>query len=560
METIQVLNDQKEQVATLSKFKDRSITMTLSSGDKTMTFQYPVTDPQVDLLREEYYLCTKTDRYVLKQKEGGDQYNTYTATLDVEDLEGMVFPYGFESDEQTISKCLEFAFDGTGWHVGVCSIKKKRTIDIQESTTAWEVLQKALSTYRCECRINTMEKTVDIYEQIGSDKGAYFIEKLNLKKLTLKSDTYDFYTRIYPIGKDGITPRAVTGKDYIDNFQYSSKIKAVVWKDERYTNTTSLIEDATAKLDEMSKPLKAYTVNVIDLASASAKYSALTYDMGDTVTLVSKSKKVKEKQRIVKMTIYPEDRSKNTVEISNVNKSFAEVQKEATEVAKGEAIEVSNRSTKKILEDYATTEEVETKFTANQEEIIAEVRKKVGNDEIISRINQSAEEIQIQAGKINFKGKITVTDLADDSGIATKNDLEGFVDEETATQITKDTVTTQYVNTLKVEAGSVKAENIEGKAIHGIEFLTKQRTQLNEEVVGLYIGEDGLDFCWDASNEWSESALGHFRITSKALTIIVSGHTVLSCNADVRHYGSNIGEHVYVPTLMYDTLVNGKEP
>lgn len=64
------------------------------------------------------------------------------------------------------------------------------------------------------------------------------MEGLNLRKISLKSDTYDFYTRIYPIGKDGITPEWLTGKDYIDNFQYSSKIKAYVWKDERYTNTT----------------------------------------------------------------------------------------------------------------------------------------------------------------------------------------------------------------------------------------------------------------------------------------------------------------------------------
>lgn len=130
------------------------------------------------------------------------------------------------------------------------------TIDEQESVTAWDVLQKCLTTYRCECIIHSLTKTIDIYDRIGSDKGCYFMEGLNLRKISLKSDTYDFYTRIYPIGKDGITPEWLTGKDYIDNFQYSSKIKAYVWKDERYTNTTSLIEDATAKIEEMSRPYK----------------------------------------------------------------------------------------------------------------------------------------------------------------------------------------------------------------------------------------------------------------------------------------------------------------
>ena len=292
----------------------------------------------------------------------------------MEELEGTAFPYGFESDEQTIKACLEFAFEGTGWHVGTCTVTKKRTIDEQESVTAWDVLQKCLTTYRCECIIRSLTKTIDIYDRIGSDRGCYFMEGLNLRKISLKSDTYDFYTRIYPIGKDGITPEWLTGKDYIDNFQYSSKIKAYVWKDERYTNTTSLIEDATAKIEEMSRPYKAYTAEVVDLAKASEEYKdILSYGIGDTVTLVSKKTRTKEKQRIVKITEYPETSEKNTVEISNARKTFAEIQKEETAAATEEAISISNRATKKVLENYLTTEEIETKITASKEAVEAGV-------------------------------------------------------------------------------------------------------------------------------------------------------------------------------------------
>ena len=292
----------------------------------------------------------------------------------MEELEGTPFPYGFESNEQTIKACLEFAFEGTGWHVGTCTVKKKRTIDEQESVTAWDVLQKCLTTYRCECIIYSLTKTIDIYDRIGSDKGCYFMEGLNLRKISLKSDTYDFYTRIYPIGKDGITPEWLTGKDYIDNFQYSSKIKAYVWKDERYTNTTSLIEDATAKIEEMSRPYKAYTAEVVDLAKASEEYKdILSYGIGDTVTLVSKKTRTREKQRIVKITEYPESPEKNTVEISNARKTFAEIQKEETAAATEEAVSISNRATKKVLENYSTTEEIETKITASKEAVEAGV-------------------------------------------------------------------------------------------------------------------------------------------------------------------------------------------
>lgn len=367
---MQIFNDKKKRIGTLSGFKDREITTTLDSGDKELSFSYPTTGALVDLLKEEYYIRTKTDEYVIKAVEKGEQFNKYTAVLNVEELEGTPFPYGFESQEQTIKACLEFAFEGTGWHVGTCTVTKKRTIDEQESVTAWDVLQKCLTTYRCECIIHSLAKTIDIYDRIGSDKGCYFMEGLNLRKISLKSDTYDFYTRIYPIGKDGITPEWLTGKDYIDNFQYSSKIKAYVWKDERYTNTTSLIEDATAKIEEMSRPYKAYTAEVVDLAKASEEYKdILSYGIGDTVTLVSKKTRTREKQRIVKITEYPESPEKNTVEISNARKTFAEIQKEETAAATEEAVSISNRTTKKVLENYSTTEDVETKITASKEAV-----------------------------------------------------------------------------------------------------------------------------------------------------------------------------------------------
>ena len=145
---MQIFNDRKKRIGTLSGFKDRAITTTLDSGDKEMTFAYPASGALVGLLQEEYYIHTKTDEFVIKAVEKGEQFNKYTAVLNVEELEGTAFPYGFESDEQTIRACLEFAFEGTRWHVGTCTVTKKRTIDEQENITAWDVLQKCLSTYR----------------------------------------------------------------------------------------------------------------------------------------------------------------------------------------------------------------------------------------------------------------------------------------------------------------------------------------------------------------------------------------------------------------------------
>ena len=432
---MQIFNDKKQRVGILKGFKDRKIVKTLDSGDKELTFKYPSDGKQVDLLKEEYYIRTKEDEYVIRKRKTGTQFNEYTAQLNVEELESAVFPYGFESKEQTIRACLEFAFEGTGWKVGTCQITKKRTINKDEETNAWKVLQDCLSTYRVECKINSLTKTIDIYEQIGADRGRYFIEGLNLKKLTVTSDTYDFYTRLIPLGKDGIGIEWL-GKPYLENYQYSSKIKTYVWSDERYTNTTSLIEDGIAKLEEMSKPYVAYKADVIDLARQSKKYSSVfDFDIGDTVWMISKSTKTKEKQRIVKLTEYPEAPRSNTVELSNATKTFAEVQQEATDQAKSEAIKIANSSAKKVLEDgYYTKTEVETHITASKEEIELGVSKTYETKTIVDQkiksvndltdeklteystteqmqaaINLKAEEIDLEVSKV-YETKTSVTE------------------------------------------------------------------------------------------------------------------------------------------------------
>ena len=393
---LQIFDENGNRIGTLTNYKDRAITESLDSGDKELSFLYPITGPMTDLLKEECYIRTKTDEFVLKSVDMGDNYNTYTASLNVEGLEAAVFVSGFESVEKTVEECLNTAFVGTGWKVKVYGVTKRRTIRETDSTSAWNILQKALTTYRCECRIDSLSKSVEIYERIGEDKGCYFMEGLNIKKPTKKSDTYDFYTRIYPIGKDGITPAAITGKDYIDNFQYSKKVKPFVWKDERYTDVESLVEDATAKLEELSRPHKEFAVEVKDLAKAKTSESnvytdILSYEIGDTVTLISKTGRIREKQRIVKLVRYPESPEKNTAEISNASKTFAEIQQEEVDsLSDSIADEVENRKE----EDSKTTVRLEK----TEQSIEAEVSQRIAeNLELATKIASTAHKISMTA-------------------------------------------------------------------------------------------------------------------------------------------------------------------
>ena len=497
---MQIFNDKKQRVGILKGFKDRKIVKTLDSGDKELTFKYPSDGKQVDLLKEEYYIRTKEDEYVIRKRKTGTQFNEYTAQLNVEELEGAVFPYGFESKEQTIRACLEFAFEGTGWKVGVCQIAKKRTINKDEETNAWKVLQDCLSTYRAECKINSLTKTIDIYEQIGSDRGRYFIGGLNLKKLTVTSDTYDFYTRLIPLGKDGIGIEWL-GKPYLENYQYSSKIKTYVWSDERYTNTTSLIEDGIAKLDEMSKPYVAYAADVIDLARQSEKYSSVfDYDIGDTVWMISRKTRTKEKQRIVKLTEYPETPQNNTVELSNATKTFAEVQQEATDQAKSEAIKIANSSAKKVLEDsYYTKTEVETHITASKEEIELGVSKTYETKTIVDQKIKSANDLTDE--------KLTEYSTTEEMNAAIKVQADSITTEvkkkvnssEFGTKITQNAYNVRVAwngnsKYIQLEAGQL--------AIYNGEVSTSQKRAVFDEQ-GNHFYRDGHYVGKIGTNQWS---------------------------------------------------------
>lgn len=72
------------------------------------------------------------------------------------------------------------------------------------------------------------------------------------------------------------------------------------------------------------------------------------------------------------------------------------------------------------LSNYSTTNEMNSAITLKANEINSVVATKVGNDEVISKINQSAEQVTINANKVNLQGYVTATDLSG-SGTTTIN-------------------------------------------------------------------------------------------------------------------------------------------
>ena len=90
----------------------------------------------------------------------------------------------------------------------------------------------------------------------------------------------------------------------------------------------------------------------------------------------------------------------------------------------------ANAATDEKLTEYSTTEEMRSAIDMTAENINQTVAKKVGSDEIISSINQSAENVTINASKINFNGIVTANSrfeiLKDGSFVAAYGNVGGW--------------------------------------------------------------------------------------------------------------------------------------
>ena len=394
-----------KKLANLTGIKSPHIQRTLEYGDETLDFSYPTSGPWLAQLLAECYIRTDRQEYVVKavEKSSASAWRKVSCALNIEELEGAPFE-DFETVEQTVQAAAEFALEGTGWTVEAdADITKKRTIRKEDDTTAWEVVKQIVTTYRVELEIDAVNKRLKFHTRRGQDRGAYFIERLNLRSLGVKTSSYGFYTRLIPIGKDGLHLWR-DGKNYIENHQYSDKVITSIWRDERYTVTAALLEDAQARLDEASTPARAYTAELVDLAAQSDKYNALAYDLGDAVLLVSEKTDEREKQRIVKLDEYPDDPLANKAELSNVKQTFAQLQKTEAEMATADAVTIATKRTQKVLKDgYLTKEETKVAISAMAESIELEVSKTymtVAN-------GQAAIDKALEAGKQYTDGKLT---------------------------------------------------------------------------------------------------------------------------------------------------------
>lgn len=308
---LRVYDSLHNAIAPLLNYEGLCVTEEVN-GETQIEFSMPKSE--LHRIKEEYYIRTPENEFIIKEISiSSEDLVKVVAKINVEELKGTPVKY-FETIAKNPFSCISLALSYCpgGWTVE-SDIDKRRTLR-QSQKSVWDIIKSALDLYIAEMEIDAIHKVIKFKNKIGEDKGTYFMEGLNLSKVDISSDTYDLVTRIYPVGADGLTIADVNdGVLYVENHEYSNKILAAYWEDNRYTIAENLRDDAIERLETLAKPTRSYDCSVIDLATA-AGLSVFDYHIGDTVWL--KSEFANEKHRIVSMKSYPNEPEKNTCTLS----------------------------------------------------------------------------------------------------------------------------------------------------------------------------------------------------------------------------------------------------
>ena len=235
-------------------------------------------------------------------------------------------------------------------------------------------------------------------------------------------------------------------------------------------------------------------------------------------------------------------------------------------------------------------EKVETRFAQLQitaDGITSEVSRKVGNDEVISRINQSAEGIQIQANKVNIEGatifssgrlsQSNLNNAYDSKGSAStsvnnlKNDLSassgttvihgghittGTIDASraTITNINASNISSGTINTNRLDAATIKSAIVQTTELNASKITSG--TLSADRIAANSIGASKIK----VSELLTLGPTGgaHVNITGTGLDVYGSnGATTLASFGSTARVGATNSYNIQIGSTTVDFYKNG---
>lgn len=291
-------------------------TETLSTGLKTLCFQVPCLDSYLEIIQEENYVETEDYSFVIKELilEDNDFITVYCQP-NIEQLTGNIFPV-FDVLQKSLPQAYTYCLSLGDWTLDYQSSNLEIVSYQLPRVSGYEMIEQLASDYNQDLWFDTKNKVLRVYTKMGKEFGAFYSNELKLKRLIKQSSTYDYFTVLHPIGKDGLKINLINDdKDYLEDFTYTNKYIEKYLVDETITAVEVLKATAEKYLAENCMPKASYKLQLSELGKKAG--------LGDTIQLVDKLKRIKQKQRIVKIVRFPQEPERDTVEISNLQVDFA---------------------------------------------------------------------------------------------------------------------------------------------------------------------------------------------------------------------------------------------
>lgn len=417
---------------------DTSLFQTHSYGGmKYLQFDVSIKHNLYKYLLEEARLEYDNQYYVIKgvNERSSSGVCTVNAELDLRDLQKKVY-LSKKWETETFVNFSSDILSGTGWTISNAVLITKRTTTEAKDETPRELLERCCNTtsYGTCFEFDTKSKVITCIkpENNTTPSGVYFTDELNLTELTMKGRSSSLVTRLYPVGKDGLTIASVNnGKDYIENYTYTDKVVCAVWRDERYTNAQSLKDDGEVLLDARAKPERSYTCKVVNLAKTNPEIygTILPIALYDIVSLVDRNRGSRIDHRIVELKEYPADHTLDTVTLSTVTGRISgTISSINNRIKELDAQQLHDRTkVNEIKQDLdATVLHVSESWASAQNSsmitqtatgLYFDVDKVVGHSQWGTKLQQSATDVQIAWNNITKKiqfiaGELRIYDTA----------------------------------------------------------------------------------------------------------------------------------------------------
>lgn len=312
-------------------------------NDKSILyFEMPFNDPKVRLIQYDGQLIYKNRRYIVTEIEDSMEANgeftfAVTAELAYIELLNKVFPT-IEINTEELRNGLGKILSGTGWKIGIIEAGYEDEIfSLKESrkTALWLVRQVA-KIVGLEIQWDSMNRTINLVQRIGSNRGVSFRYRKNLKSVK-RTITPPEATVIIPYGKNGLTIADVNdGKNYVENYDWyvmqgvslsearKKYRKEYILEDERFILPGNLKRYAEDLLKEMAFPRISYKVTVLDLSAITGLEEDRFY-LGDDVRIYNEDLNLDVTTRILRMKVYPQEPWRNEVELGFLEPGLGDV-------------------------------------------------------------------------------------------------------------------------------------------------------------------------------------------------------------------------------------------